>query len=660
MATLPMQQQLAGFARWKQRQRKLLDQFEPWLQRQELYSPEIHHAIGRARSALRDDCATVAVVGEFSRGKTELINALFFSDLGFRMLPTDAGRTTMCPTEILQDPEHEPCLRLLPIETRAKDVSLYHLRHKAEAWSNIPLNLADPDALEEQLKALTSTKRVSLAEATALGLHPNDPGGAERAEGDGALEIPRWRLAQLNIRHPLLAKGLRVIDTPGLNAVGNEPELTYEILPNAQAVLFVLSADTGVTRSDLKIWQQLVNPDGMQRKGVMVILNKIDSLWDELRPPQQIEARIQQQRLDVANLLEVTQDQTFAVSAQKALLSRIRSDPDLERRSGIAELEDYLSRSVVENRRDLLMHSFTDDVQRAIDSLRNIIQSRQVRIAKQIHNLQQVNGRSDSSVAPVLEHLEQERKRYHRSVDTYRDSRREFRQHGETLLEALDLHALDQAIAEARSGMSNAWTTAGLKRAMRVLFDDISMRMDIVAERAQLMRRLIRTIYLRFHTEHEFPPLEPAMFSVTSHQIHLDLLRREAELFRNSARTTMTEKHFVVQRYFRTIVDRAHRIFREAHREAHEWLDRALDPLTIEVREYRSTLSQQILDLKHAGQSRKTTHQRILQMEREARRMQTQLTSLQNVHQALGNTAIPDARGRIKPRVVGGLDSRTA
>ena len=69
---------------------------------------------------------------------------------------------------------------------------------------------------------------------------------------------------------------------------------------------------------------------------------------------------------------------------------------------------------------------------------------------------------------------------------------------------------------------------------------------------------------------------------------------------------------------------------------------------------------QQILDLKHAGQSRKTAHRRILQMEREARRMQAQLSSLQNVHQALGNTAIPDAQGRIKPRVVGGLDSRTA
>ena len=49
------------------------------------------------------DGITLAFAGEFSRGKTELINALFFADYGQRMLPSQAGRTTMCPTEIFFD-----------------------------------------------------------------------------------------------------------------------------------------------------------------------------------------------------------------------------------------------------------------------------------------------------------------------------------------------------------------------------------------------------------------------------------------------------------------------------------------------------------------------------------------------------------------------------
>ncbi len=618
MATLALEKQLAGFARWKQRQRKILDQLEPWLQQQNLYSSEIHHAIGRARSALRDDNVTVAITGEFSRGKTELINALFFGNLGFRLLPTDAGRTTMCPTEILQDSNQPPCLRLLPIETRGQDLSLYHLRQKPEIWTTIPLDLDDPALLDEQLRALTATRRVGLEEAASLGLHDGDSDGLNGPDNDGTVAIPRWRLAQLNIRHPLLAKGLRVIDTPGLNAVGNEPELTYEILPASQAVLFVLAADTGVTRSDLAIWQQFICPGGKQRKGVMVVLNKTDVLWDELRSHEQIEQRILQQRTDVANMLDITVELTFAVSAHKALLSRIRSDPNMERRSGIGTLEAYLSSSVVENRRDLIMHDFTEDVQHAIESLENIIESRHKRTLKQIHNLQEVSGRSDASIAQMLKGVELEKKRYQASVDAYRDSRRRFAQHGELLLGALDLQTLDQVIADARSEMSRAWTTAGLREGMRILFEDINQRMEVAGEQTQLMRRLIRGIYRRFETDHDFPSMQLAMFSITRHQVELSLLHKEAEVFRNSTRTAMTEKHFVVQRYFRTIVDRAHRIFREAQREARDWLEHALDPLTIEVKEYRGTISQQLHDLKHASQSRKTIQQRTLLMQREA------------------------------------------
>ena len=653
MATSPLEQQLSGFARWKQRQRKILDQLEPWLQQQNLYSSEIHHAIGRARSALRDDSVTVAITGEFSRGKTELINALFFGDLGYRLLPTDAGRTTMCPTEILQDPEREPCLRLLPIETRAQDASLLHLRQRPELWTTLPLPMDDPDHLDEQLRALTATRQVSREEAMELGLIDAEDGLTHALDQD-TVEIPCWRLAQINIRHPLLARGLRLIDTPGLNAVGNEPELTYEILPSAQAVLFVLSADTGVTRSDLDIWQQFASPSGQLRRGLMVVLNKIDTLWDDLRPREQIEQRIQQQRADVANMLDVTPEQTFAVSAQKALLARVRGDAELERRSGIAELEAYLSSTVVENRRDLIMSDFTGDVQHAIQSLENIIESRHKRTQKQIHSLHEVGNRSDASVAQLLRETERDKKRYQASVEAYREARSQFKAHGKALLEALDLASLDKVIEEARREMSKAWTTPGLKEAMRILFDEINQRMETVSEHAQAMRQLVRTIYRRFQTDHDFPAMQPAMFSIVKHQVELGVLAQEAEVFRKSPRTTMTEQHFVVKRYFRTIVDRARHIFREAQREAREWLDHALDPLTIEVKEYRGALSQQIRDLKHASQSRKTIQQRIVLMEREARRLQIQLSSLQNVRQALSNPIIPNAQGRVRPRVLDG------
>ena len=55
------------------------------------------------RHRLSGEKLMVAFVAEFSRGKSELINAIFFSDKGRRMMPASAGRTTMCPVEMGND-----------------------------------------------------------------------------------------------------------------------------------------------------------------------------------------------------------------------------------------------------------------------------------------------------------------------------------------------------------------------------------------------------------------------------------------------------------------------------------------------------------------------------------------------------------------------------
>jgi len=92
------------------------------------------------------------------------------------------------------------------------------------------------------------------------------------------------RHAVINYPNPLLKQGLVVLDTPGLNALGTEPELTMGMLPKAQAVLFLLAADTGVTKSDMEVWQRhLSTARGAGHNGCIAVLNKIDTLWDELR-----------------------------------------------------------------------------------------------------------------------------------------------------------------------------------------------------------------------------------------------------------------------------------------------------------------------------------------------------------------------------------------
>ena len=632
--------ELEAFRTWTRSQIRLLQQLQPWLKQQGLHAPEIKYAIERALNSLRDDRLTVVVAGELSRGKTELINALFFAGLGCRLLPTDAGRTTMCPTEIYCDLGAPPQLRLLPIATRAEDCALADLRDRPEQWQVFDLDLEDQEMLTQRLQMLTEVQQVSRQEAEALGLSPALEGGTPEL-----ISIPRWRLALINIRHPVLAKGLRIVDTPGLNAIGSEPELTYEMLPTAQAVLFVLAADTGLTQSDLQIWLRFIQrPDQQHRGGVMVVLNKIDTLWDELRSPQQITESISQQCRSVSQSLQVAAERVFALSAQKALVARIKQDRSLEDRSGIDHLEDYLGRVITVNRIELVQQEYSSRVCEAIDMLESIIRARLQRNEQQRLALRNLADHSHDAIEQKLMAAQADHKAYQRSLDAYKQSLTSFRQHARTMLDALDPNALDETLDAIRESMTGAWTTYGLKDAMGRLFEQISDRIDLAGEQTRAMRRLLRATHQRFQSWHHYKLPAPSMFSIVRYQVELSLLDQEAQAFRKSPRTALMEQHFVTKRYFATIVTRARRILSMAHDDAQHWSKTVPAPLSSEIKENRDALAQRIADVRQAADSRRTVEQRIAALKRENSRLQAQLTSMRKFRDLLnGDTAGPMA-----------------
>jgi len=96
-------------------------------------------------------------------------------------------------------------------------------------WTTLPLDLESPKQMTETLRELMKTKPVPVREAQKLGLY--HPTAEVPAPANGLIDIPVWRHAVINYPNPLLKQGLVVLDTPGLNALGTEPELTMSMLP---------------------------------------------------------------------------------------------------------------------------------------------------------------------------------------------------------------------------------------------------------------------------------------------------------------------------------------------------------------------------------------------------------------------------------------------
>ena len=299
-----LKRQVTHYHQWKHELDERLQAFELWGRTHKMLNNQVYKTLQRARKILQGDSFTIACVGEFSRGKTELINALLYTGGGRRLLPSQPGRTTMCPTDIFWDASQPAnCVRLLPIETRRTSTNLSKFKRIPQNWVTIPFDVNDQEQMRAAINQVSASKQVTMSEAIKLGFTKDD---VEASTEKGMVMVPAWRHALINLDHPLLRQGLRILDTPGLNALGNEPELTLKTLPEAQAILFVLSAAAGVTSSDMQIWQEHIQVLRQENcTTVITLLNKIDSLWDDLNGEQEIEANIASLRKLTAKQLKM-------------------------------------------------------------------------------------------------------------------------------------------------------------------------------------------------------------------------------------------------------------------------------------------------------------------------------------------------------------------
>ncbi|HSH43549.1 MAG TPA: dynamin family protein [Arenicellales bacterium] len=579
--------------------------------------------------SLRTDKLNIALVGEFSRGKTELINAIFFSDYDRRLLPSTPGRTTMCPMEIMYDPGIEPCIRLLPIETRKSGLTITELKKSPINWTTIGFDLDSPDDIANALKEVISSKTVSRREAEELGMLSV----VDDTEHSGdECEIPVWRHAVVNYPHPLLENGLVVLDTPGLNALGTEPELTYSMLPSAHAIVFVLAADTGVTRSDLEIWQNHVcTASGRQAEARIAALNKIDTLWDDLSGEEEMDGFIQRQAEETRRLLDIPPDMVFPVSAQKGLLAKIRKDESLITRSGLPMLERKLSEDIVSYKRRLIRDKVVQEIGALVESSRQLIGSRISELETELSEIRQLRGKSEDVINDIVEKLRKHKASYEKEVQTFQVTRRLLADQVRAMLADLSMSKFDRKVHRTRESMSGSWTTQGLREGMAEFFKQTAKDMERVQAHANRIHDLANRIYRQFHETHNLPRMHPAKFSVDAYVQQFNQLQEEGERFRNSPSMLMTEQHFVIKKFFITQVSRARVVFEECNRATRSWTKAVLTPIHTQIQEHRVMIDRRLENLSKLKGNHASLGERITSLEEELSELTEKFGMIDNI-----------------------------
>lgn len=272
----------------------------------------------------------LAVLGQFKRGKSTLLNAL----LGEPFLPMSVVPLTAIPTLITYGP------------ARTVRVIFQDGRETAVA----------PDTLAQYV--------------------------TETANPGNSLGV-----ARVDVRHPapLLAQGVVLIDTPGIGStLAHNTETTLEFLTEVDAALFLLSADPPITAVEVEFLQAV-----QQRVGrLFFLLNKVDYLTpvEQKQTVAFVERTLRQQA-------QLNGDLTlFPVSARTALEARQQGDDHAWQTSGLAAIETQLLQFLNQEKQAALEQAIAAKATATLQGALQLLQTERRALTMPLDELQQKRG----------------------------------------------------------------------------------------------------------------------------------------------------------------------------------------------------------------------------------------------------------------------------
>lgn len=240
------------------------------------------------RQRLAEERFHLAVLGQFKRGKSTLLNAL----LGAAVLPTSVVPLTAIPTFV----RYGPALSARVVLESGDTGDVFA--------GGTPEELAD-----------------FLAKYVTESQNPANRLGVREVE----VEYPS----------SLLRQGVVLIDTPGIGSTyRHNTEATLNFLPQCDAALFIVSPDPPITEVEVEFLKEVLQKTAR----TFFVFNKVDYLSEN-----EIAESIAFFKQALRDHAEIDGDvEVFRVSARAGLEARLSGDEDAWRRSGMQSVQEYL------------------------------------------------------------------------------------------------------------------------------------------------------------------------------------------------------------------------------------------------------------------------------------------------------------------------------
>jgi hypothetical protein len=379
-------------------------------------------------------------------------------------------------------------------------------------------------------------------------------------------------------------------------------------------VLFLTATDTGITQSDMQIWNNYIKG---RAKYKLVLLNKIDILWDDLKPKQDVANEIERQINITAHQLGIAPESVFAISAQKALVAKIKKNTTLLQQSGIVDLETTLGNQIIQAKHEILGRTVASECSEMIKSTRKLVQQRLANLREQVAELRALRGQNIDASKLTLARVIADRKLYEASIPTFNLANDKITQIGKKLLRHLSLAYLDTSLAASRQEIGDSWTTIGLNKGMRNLMKQANELAKYVSSESNSIKKLANNIYEVFQSKHGFDLFDPPELNMSNFINNMKTLEKITDDFCTDPVNVLTEKHFLIRKFFLGLGTQTQKIFEQAEKDCDRWLQDILSALKTQMTEHKASLEERTKNLMEANASAEALDNQLAIVERE-------------------------------------------
>jgi exonuclease VII small subunit len=669
----PFSERLKELQSWRNALTAEIQQVSDTLREHQFLRAEDALRLAKCKQAVAAERVTLVFIAEIARGKSDLINAIVFSDTGRRFLPSGLGRTTRCATELRFDRDIETSVRCLPIETRESPRTFAELAEDSSEWHSIPFDADKPKSVAAALATLSDTRFVSMADAVAWGLHnegaiKKSTKNIQQQSADATqVEVPRWRHAIVNFPHPLLDSGLVVLDTPGLAAFLAEPELARNRLPKADAALLVLDVSEEMTKRDLAAWRDYMSggriargplaesgEDSMTeaprelpptRQARLVVLNKIDDLDIDTARPQaeanrEMLLEIDRRVHETADLLRVDPISVVPISAKLGLVGKLANDKDKTLKSRIYHLERDIAANLPRDRQQPLTEEISNVLSGALQAAQTTLDHARFETLEALSALVDVRAKNDRVMAAIIAKTTTKQERVIETLKELKSIKSVQTKLGEELAEVANVASAKRDIERTKKAIVASIVPATTIDAVTQYFAVTEKKLDGIDQKIDEIRTLFSGVGKKLRSD--FGLTNVRVFDV--HPFPTQRFRTELAKAREAADAEFSKTSNLVlkrgsalaKQFDELVGSRVQHIFEIAQRETTTWVRGLYKAIERPLEDARTRLEHTVESIEKVKSAELDLAERIAEL-------QGNLDVIKSKHSALA-----EARGRLE------------